>query len=133
MTEPLLIQKLNAQMSYLGERQVLLAKNIANIDTPNYRAQDLKKVDFNEMLDSSPHGKLQLETTSPKHIESAQKNGRFEVNTNFKAVSTKPGGNNVILEEQMGNVSDVTAKNEMTTTLLRKFHQLYRIAVDNKA
>ncbi len=132
MTEPLLIQKLNTQMMYLGERQTLLAKNIANIDTPNYRAQDLKKLDFDQMLGTSSHGKLPLNTTSEKHIPSSQKNNNFEVNTNFKAVSTKPGGNNVILEEQMGNVSDVQAKNEMATTLLRKYHQLYRIAVANK-
>jgi flagellar basal-body rod protein FlgB len=131
LTEPLLIQKLNSKIGYLSERQTLLAKNIANIDTPNYHAQDLKKQNFDTLVSDSS-SKLAMMTTSPKHIELMDTSPRYAVDTHAKTVQQKPGGNNVVLEEQMGNVSDVSIQHQMTSTLLKKFHQLYRIAVDNK-
>jgi flagellar basal-body rod protein FlgB len=131
MTEPLLIQKLNTQISYLSERQTLLSQNIANIDTPGYHAKDLKKLDFDGMVNESG-GHLVMRTTSPKHISTMQKGERFAVDSRFEAVNEKPGGNNVILEEQMGNISDVGAQHQMASTLLRKFHQLYRNAATIK-
>lgn len=130
--EPTLIQQLNSRMSYLSERQAVLAKNIANIDTPGYRAQDLVKQDFSEMVKETGV-KLWMKTTSDKHIDVNSKGTHYAVNTNYKAVSQKPGGNNVILEEQMGNISDTGAQHQMASTLLRKYHQLYRMALDNKA
>lgn len=130
LTEPLLIQKLNSKIGYLSERQTLLAKNIANIDTPSYHAQDLKKQNFDKLVTEG--SKLAMLTTSPKHIELLDRSSRYAVDTHAKTVQQKPGGNNVVLEEQMGNVSDVSIQHQMTSTLLKKFHQLYRIAVDNK-
>lgn len=48
------------------QRASVLANNIANANTPNFKAQDM---DFNEVLAASVSGKPQgLEVTSPKHI-----------------------------------------------------------------
>lgn len=131
MTEPLIVQKLGVNLNYLGERQTLLSRNIANIDTPDYQAKDLRKLDFNNIVRAN-HGTLEMRTTSPKHIAPTFKHSRFEAQTRFKAVQEKPGGNTVILEEQMGKISDVSAQHQMSSTLLRKFHSLYRTAVTNK-
>ena len=62
MTEPLLIQKLSANLSYLTERQAVLSQNIANIDTPRYKANDLKKVDFNKLV--ATNSRLEMKATS---------------------------------------------------------------------
>ena len=35
-----------SKMSWLGQRQTVLAQNIANADTPSYRAKDLEALDF---------------------------------------------------------------------------------------
>ena len=62
--------------SYLGldakaltvrdQRASVIANNIANADTPNYKAQD---IDFGEYLAASMAGsEQQLKTTSPGHI-----------------------------------------------------------------
>jgi flagellar basal-body rod protein FlgB len=56
-------------LSLRGSRQELLASNIANADTPNYKARD---IDFasalkNAVDSSSP--KLQMTTSSPLHLE----------------------------------------------------------------
>ena len=67
-------QLLNVQQSALRVREMrqeLLASNIANADTPNYKARDL---DFSATLKQQvqqsaqpPNGKLAMTTTSPAH------------------------------------------------------------------
>lgn len=48
------------------QRTSLIANNLANVDTPNYKAQD---IDFNDYLQASLAGSAQrLELTSPNHI-----------------------------------------------------------------
>ncbi|MBM3511367.1 MAG: hypothetical protein FJX61_14700 [Alphaproteobacteria bacterium] len=41
-----ILSMLTKKMSWLNERQRVLAQNIANADTPGYRPSDLKNVDF---------------------------------------------------------------------------------------
>lgn len=133
LTEPLLMQKLSAQLSYLTERQGLLAQNIANIDTPNFQAKDLKKMNFDDMV-SNESSRLEMRTSSAKHLSGI--NAGTDKYTHIKdrtASEKKPVGNNVVLEDQMGKISDVSAQHQLTTTLMRKFNQLYRNAIDNRA
>jgi flagellar basal-body rod protein FlgB len=52
-------------------RQELIASNIANADTPNYKAKD---IDFASALQSALSGsgqKLQVAVTSPQHLAGA--------------------------------------------------------------
>ncbi len=134
LTEPLLIQKLNAKLGYLTERQTVLSKNIANIDTPNYRAKDVEKVDFEHLVNRASHS-IAMASSSPKHLPGLlnTENNAFDVIKDKKAEARKPVGNNVVLEEQMGTVSDVGAEHQLTSTLMKKFHQLYRMAIDSRA
>lgn len=53
-------------LSASEQRATVIANNLANVDTPNYKAQDL---DFNEYLRASmAGGAQQLNVTSPNHI-----------------------------------------------------------------
>jgi flagellar basal-body rod protein FlgB len=131
LTEPLLIQKLNSKLGYLTERQKALAQNLANIDTPNYRAKDLEKVDFNKAI-TMQSGRLDMRTSSAKHLGGTLRdNSIFSTIKDRAADDRKPLGNNVFLEEQMGKVSDTGAEHQFTTTLMKKFHQLYRSAISS--
>ena len=64
-------------LSLRSQRQELLASNIANADTPNYKARD---IDFSNALQgamaraSQPNG--QLATTAPKHIANGPLDGK---------------------------------------------------------
>ncbi|HEY9050715.1 MAG TPA: flagellar basal body rod protein FlgB, partial [Gammaproteobacteria bacterium] len=46
-------------------RTQLLAENISNADTPNYKARD---IDFDKMLQQANAGQLQMKATQPGHI-----------------------------------------------------------------
>ena len=45
-----LFQVVKKRLNWLGQRQEVLAQNIANADTPNYRSSDLKPYNFKELL-----------------------------------------------------------------------------------
>lgn len=54
-----------AALSLRGYRQQLLASNIANADTPNYKAVD---IDFARALRQAQGGGMALARTSPGHL-----------------------------------------------------------------
>lgn len=58
-----------ANLRLRAERQQLLASNIANADTPNYKARD---IDFSKALDMALSGASQggMSSTAPGHINS---------------------------------------------------------------
>jgi flagellar basal-body rod protein FlgB len=58
---------LQSKMKYTSERQEILTQNIANVDTPKYKRQDLRKPDFAKMVKSYNSG-LELNTTNEMHI-----------------------------------------------------------------
>lgn len=61
------------------QRAEVIAHNLANADTPNFRARD---IDFQSVLrqvkEASDGGKLQLQQTNEKHM-SRNSNGSFQL------------------------------------------------------
>jgi flagellar basal-body rod protein FlgB len=62
--ETTLSMLIDQKMKYMGERQSVLAQNVANVDTPHYKAQDLKAPDFKKMLNEHT-SKLPVVRTNP--------------------------------------------------------------------
>ncbi len=52
---------------FRAQRNAVLASNIANADTPNYKARDLQ---FGDALNTARQESLSLQRTSSNHIES---------------------------------------------------------------
>ena len=126
--EPVLNTMMKGHMKYMSERQKVLAQNIANIDTPGYKASDTKKVDFSKMADSASH-RLAMMTTSPQHLDGTLgKGGSFATEKDRDTFETTPTKHNVVLEDQMAKVSDTGANYQLSSTMMRKFTQLYRKA-----
>lgn len=132
ISEPTINTMMKAHMKYMSERQGVLAQNIANMDTPAYKAQDLKKLDFKRLAEDQ-HNRLEMVATSPAHL-----NGTLTGGTSFTTIKDKdtfevrPNQNNVVMEDQMGKVSDTNAEFELSSTMIKKFTSLYREASGNK-
>jgi flagellar basal-body rod protein FlgB len=130
--EPTINTMMKAHMKYMSERQGVLAQNIANMDTPAYKAQDLKKLDFKRLAEEQ-HNRLEMVATSPAHL-----GGTLTGGTSFTTIKDKdtfeirPNQNNVVMEDQMGKVSDTNAEFELSSTMMKKFTSLYREASGNK-
>jgi flagellar basal-body rod protein FlgB len=131
---PDLMQMLTGQMRYSAERQKVLAQNISNIDTPGYKAKDVKQPDFAKLVEGeSTGGGLAMRTTSPKHFGgNLGGSGVFRIEEAHSGSETSPNGNSVSLEDQMAKVSDTGAQYEISSSLYKKFTQLYRTALGSK-
>lgn len=116
-----LFQAMGAKMSYLSTRQGVIAQNIANADTPDYRAHDLTKVDFGAVLqDITGSKKVRVERTNPNHM---MPGGNINDPRDFKSRTTyevAPDDNSVIIEEQMIKATETTMDYNLITNLLRK-------------
>lgn len=116
-----LFQAMGAKMNYLSTRQGVLAQNIANADTPEYRPRDLTEVDFGAVLkDVTGSQKVRMEKTTPGHM---MPGGDINDPQNRKSrlmYEVAPDDNGVIIEEQMVKASQTTMDYNLMTNLMRK-------------
>ena len=59
------------KMGWLSERQGVLAQNIANADTPDYRAKDLKAPSFSKIISNgnpNPNHNVKMVQTAKGHM-----------------------------------------------------------------
>jgi flagellar basal-body rod protein FlgB len=121
-----LLSLLRQKMNWLSQRQDVLSQNVANADTPNYVARDLKPVDFSQMLkdDDGAH----LLVTNARHIAiSPAAQGAFE---DYAAPGeASPNGNAVSLEQEMIKVSDTQAQFQAATNLYAKAMSMMKTAI----
>jgi flagellar basal-body rod protein FlgB len=114
-----LFAALDKRMSWINERSVVLAENIANVDTPGYVAKDLKQPDFSHLVASSGSGPLAMLASEPGHL-----GGTMRANGNYKLENsdgeTTPTGNSVQLDEQALKVSQNASDFSLMETL---YHQ----------
>lgn len=126
-TSPVLMQMLDNQMRYMAQRQALLSQNISNLDTPGYKAQDLKKLDFATLTEGAS-SRLPMMATSGKHLASPGA-GAFAAMKVRQSFETKPVGNDINLEEEMAKVSDTGTQYNMSTSLMKKYIAMYHKAL----
>lgn len=109
-----LFEALTKRMAWLNQRQTVLAQNVANADTPDYTAQDLREPNFSAILKGTG-GQLTLATTEAGDLQPKQADGGFErISTGGERALN---GNNVSLEEQMMEVSNTSASYALTVNL----------------
>lgn len=112
-----LFSAMSRRMAWLGQRQQVLAQNIANADTPGYIAQDLKEPKFSDLLQGSG-SRVTMAATAPGHI-GGQPARTMTVEKSSDSERTA-SGNTVVLEDQMMKVSQTTMDFQLTTNLYRK-------------
>jgi flagellar basal-body rod protein FlgB len=128
-----LLSMLKTRMIWLNQRQDTLTQNVANADTPNYVAHDLKPLDFSRELRQSAgpaQTASQLNITNPHHIglKIAAKSGNFE-DMEVHDTTASPNGNSVSLEQEMIKVADTQAEFQAATNLYSKAMSMMRTAI----
>ncbi|NQU56179.1 MAG: flagellar basal body rod protein FlgB [Rhodospirillales bacterium] len=120
------------RMSWLGQRQEIIAQNIANSDTPRYKPSDLKPYNFEELL-RNKSAQLNLDASGENHIQGARRRIRdFSAQVERRPFETAPNGNAVILEEQMAKLNETQINHELTTQLYKKHLNMIRMAIGSK-
>jgi flagellar basal-body rod protein FlgB len=106
-------------MNWVALRQAVTAENVANADTPGYRAKEASA--FEATVERAG---LQLATTGPGHM-TAPDAGRIEFATEtIRAGDESLSGNNVSLETEMLKASQNTRMMSIDTAVTRSFHRM---------
>ena len=121
-----IIESLTRSMHYSTRRNRVLAQNIANVDTPDYKARDLQTIKFPEKLRRAQHGNLSR--THPRHFASSA----FQTPTPIqKLASTSEqtiSGNTVNMEENLVKINQNAAEHDRAISLYRKYFRFVNTA-----
>jgi flagellar basal-body rod protein FlgB len=126
-----LVGMLKARMSWHEDRQNVLAQNVANADTPNYRARDLKEPEFGKMAEGVARG-VQMAATNPLHIGGASPAAGSEPER-AKTYEITPEGNAVVLEEEVMRVSQNVMDYQMVSQLYSRGLGMLKTAMSRRA
>jgi flagellar basal-body rod protein FlgB len=127
------LSALRTKMQWHQERQRVLAENISNSDTPNFKPRDLVAPKFapNGASASGPMGSLAMMRTSSSHI--APSGGASGFAQNAKAgYETRPAGNAVNLEDEMLKVSANQMDYAAATSLYSRSLGLLKTAIGKR-
>jgi flagellar basal-body rod protein FlgB len=106
-----------------GARQKILASNIANTETPGYKARDIK---FGKLLGKQ----MKLITTKPEHVGNADKNG-----VNGKIVVRNNASwsdrNNVELNVEIANMQENSLNHNAAIKILNSKIKMYKSAISS--
>jgi len=131
LTDVPMLSLLRERMSWLDARQKVLSQNVANADSPGYRAMDLKPLDFENILSGQTQAKnfSGLETDNPRHIAiSGESMDGFQDDASSDTAAN-PTGNTVSLEQEMIKVADTQSQYQAAANLYAKAIGMMRTAI----
>ena len=125
-----LFRMMSQRMEWLSQRQQLLAHNVANANTPGYKAQDLNPLTFENMMRAGA-GRLGARATRTGHLSggAAARAGKFKLKAQSDSRQKSITGNDVILEQEMMKVAQTSMDYQLTTNLYRKHLAIVRAAL----
>jgi flagellar basal-body rod protein FlgB len=113
------------RLGYLNERQMLLAKDIANASTPGWRDQDLKGFDATLSALSAAAEPVQ---TNPLHL-SGTTGGISQPDRMKRPAEKAPDGNAVSLQDDMVKMADNDDSHELVTNLYKSYLGMFNTAL----
>jgi flagellar basal-body rod protein FlgB len=105
------------QNEWLAQRQSVISSNVANANTPGYKAHDVQS--FDEAMQTS----MPLATTNSQHFASAQ----FEAIANGNGADKSEvmvSGNDVNLEQEFLKSNDVMRSYTLNTQIMKTFDRM---------
>ena len=119
-----LFQLAAQKAEWLSARQTAIASNVANANTPGYRAIDVAP--FAAVLDKAP---MVMAATSSIHLAPSSFSEASYREIEAAGGEATLSGNTVGLEQQMIALGDVSRDFTMTANVRRAFHQLLMSAL----
>ena len=109
---------------WLSVRQSAIAGNIANANTPGYKAVDIEP--FEKTLEAA---RLTMKSTQAGHmIDDPVKTTALDV-SNSKSWETTHSGNSVSLEQELINAGEVNRAYRLNAGIAKAFHRMLLASV----
>ena len=118
----------HALATHAGARQSVVAQNMANADTPDYRARDVTP--FKEIIESGDSGFVPR-VTRPGHLHAAALPFDLGV-AEVRDVETDPNGNSVSLETEMMKAVDVKREHDRALAVYKSSLGVLRSALGRR-
>ncbi len=109
---------------HASTRQTTIARNIANADTPGYRASDIDS--FQSTYSSS--GDRGMRATRAGHIDMADRDG-LRVRSIDAGGAAAPNGNNVSIETEMMKSAETKLQHDMATSIYKSSLDILRASI----
>ena len=106
------------RMNWLGERQKVLAENIANADTPKFQARDLRPFDV-KAAGLVAGRRMGLAVSDPAHAAGIRPSASYGTMKN-KPTETTISGNSVSLDGELMKSAETAMDYQLVTNLYRK-------------
>jgi flagellar basal-body rod protein FlgB len=131
-TEAPLFRLLSARLGWLAQRQGVLAQNIANADTPDYRPKDLQAKDFQRLAKdfAGRPTRIAVHRTNEDHL-GGKPGARLGLAGKDQRMpyEVSPDGNAVVLEEQTAKAAQTALDHQLASNLYRKYVGMFKIAL----
>ncbi|HIP13494.1 MAG TPA: flagellar basal body rod protein FlgB [Arcobacter sp.] len=119
------------QLKNRGDNQKIIASNIANLNTPNYKT---KALSFEQHLEKTQNtSELKLSTTHSNHISfNDEVDKKTTGNTVYEVsgLEEQNDGNNVNLDTQMSEMAKNSVMYNAITNSIKKDAQWFKLMVD---
>jgi flagellar basal-body rod protein FlgB len=109
------------RLSWINDRQSVLAGNIANADTPGWKERDISS--FATVL-AGQAGFGGPSRTQPTHLA-----GTVDTQARIMRGETAPDGNAVSIDAQMIKIAQTETDHEAVTAIYRKYMGMFRMAL----
>ena len=118
------LKRLEEMIKFTMQRHSVLLSNLANSDTPHYRAKDIK---FESVFDEE---RLRLKNTSPAHLRALEISGDTELTTDTE--SPWLDGNNVEEDVEMAKITENALLYQTTLRLINDRFKMYRNLISGR-
>lgn len=105
---------------WLSLRQATISSNVANANTPGYRAKDIEP--FGKLLDAKV---VSLAVTNPKHLATETASLRPQGARKEDSWEVFHSGNSVSLEQEMMKAGEINRDYSLDTAIVKSFHRVF--------
>ena len=104
------------QNEWLAQRQSVIASNVANANTPGYKARDV------ESFDDTMRQSIPMTATDPRHLAAGDETVR--ANNDDSQAEIFVSGNDVNLEQEFLKSNDVMRSYTLNTQIMKSFDRM---------
>jgi len=119
-----LFQVASRQAEWLSVRQSTVSGNIANANTPGFRAMDVAP--FNAVLDNT---NMPMATTNPLHFTDATTDQYVVESEVSEANGAQLSGNSVELSSELMKEGMIKRDYDLNTAIVKSFHKMMLMSV----
>jgi flagellar basal-body rod protein FlgB len=120
------MEALRRQMTVVAARQVVAASNLANVNTPGYRA---KEVGFDEALSAKLAAAAGMKTTNARHLAGEPVSDVTVTET--ADLPSRRDGNNVQIDRELLSMARASGEFSAAQTALAAKFRLVRYALND--